>query len=124
MYEDEEPLNSHRDIRKIAVADPAMPHAAWTSREGGDKLFEDILDVEGALRVAMASAAGFYVTDIDKVELGIGELAGRLPEPSASQLRAHAQALRAAIDAKDAPQVRANQAVIVETLTALRKTLA
>ncbi|WP_159977551.1 MULTISPECIES: hypothetical protein [unclassified Novosphingobium] len=128
MYQDDEPLNSLGTPRKFASiksAIPAMPHAGAAS-DGSeeDMLFEDILDIEGPLHLAMNSVAGFGAPAVGQIDKGIGELAGRISDADFAQLRTQAQALNTAIDAGDAAQVRASQAAIIETLTSLRRALA
>jgi len=128
MYQDDEPLNASGTPRKFASikpAAPAVPHAGSTTVEAAeDALFEDILEIEGALRMAMASVAGFGAPATGQVERGIGELAGRIPDEDFVLLRAHAQALTAATDNKDAAQVRSSQVLLVDALTSLRRMLA
>lgn len=87
-------------------------------------LFEDILDIEGALRVALAADADFTPSDLEQMKLGIVDLAGRVPDAVLAQLRTLAGDLQAAVAADDAAQVRASQSALVETLTSLRATLA
>lgn len=82
-----------------------------------DTLFEDILDVEGSLRLTPAPS-------IDHVFHGIEALDGRIPASIMAQLRGEVRDLRAFSEARDDVQASGARTTLVHTLTALRGTLA
>lgn len=92
----------------------------WVHAHARDELFEDILDIEGGVRVAMASVAGFASPGDVEFERGLTLLEGRISKDASLQLRGRAHALRKAVDAKDAAGVRAAQESIIELLAELR----
>jgi hypothetical protein len=127
MYRDEEPRDVARDARKfasIAASSPAEPYGNPTAREARDDLLlEDVLDVEGALRLALAGPVDFDTPATAEIERGVARLAGRIDDEDFARLRMHAIALRTAVGLRDTTQTRTIRASIVEELTALRKGL-
>jgi hypothetical protein len=127
MFRKDEPLKSDHDARKFASIEAGFA-ATSTGADAAeeifeDTLFEDILDIEAALRTAMSAVAGFTAPADDVAERGIAQLAGRIPDEDFTALQAQADALRAAIEAQDAGAVRTGQAAIVDSLVALRNTI-
>jgi hypothetical protein len=128
MFRKDEPLKSDRDVREFASIEAGFatkPHGTNAAEETlEDTLFEDVLDIEAALRTAMSAVAGFSAPADDVVEHGIAQLAGRIADEDFATLSSQADTLRAAVEAQDAAGVRAGQAAIVESLVMLRDTIA
>lgn len=87
-------------------------------------LFEDILDIECPVRLALSSDYGLGEPGMEQIERGIGELAGRIPESCFARLRKDAQALRLSMNTKDLAEARKSQAALTETLVSLRRQFA
>jgi len=124
MYKDDKPLAAPANAANAGAAGAAVAAAPiWSTAQEQDALFEDILDIEGPLRLALASPTGAASPSVSEVETAVAALAKRVPEAIFSQLRIHTQALRVASNDQDKVQVRANQAALVDALASLREAL-
>ncbi|EJL31177.1 hypothetical protein [Novosphingobium sp. AP12] len=118
MFKDGKPTGAANDVGS-AIPTPTQDEE-WAQARERDELFEDILDIEGPMRLAMTAVAGFAQPGIAELDRGLAVLDGRIPEAASLQLRAHANALSAAADANDVTGVRAAQGTIVDMLALLR----
>ncbi|HUD29689.1 MAG TPA: hypothetical protein VMQ93_12510, partial [Novosphingobium sp.] len=117
MFKDDKPTNAANDAANLVPI--IAPDDEWVNIRAHDELFEDVLDIEGPMRVAMTAVAGFSSPGLDEFERGIAVLDGRIPDAACSRLRAEAAVLRATVDAGDAAGVRSAQAAIVDNLASL-----
>ena len=84
-------------------------------------LFEDILDIEGPLRQALAAGDGACAVSLGSLETNLEAMAGRIPADAFDLLQVQ---LRAMHSADDVGALARSRADMVETLTALRRTIA
>jgi hypothetical protein len=133
MYKNDEPRKPGPDAvdaspsmaaggREIGEAEDRAPSDAHVR----DLLFEDILDVEGPLRRALAGSVADPASHrADACTTGllgsIESISVRVDAPIGALLRAQSQDLRAAAEAQDADRLCSAQAALVDTLTILRK---
>jgi hypothetical protein len=119
MFKDDKPLAAANDTAKVSPVDAA--EGDWAMARAEDDLFEDILDIEGPVRSAMTTVAGFTMPGIEDLESGITLLEGRIPDEASTSLNTGAARIRKAVAAGDAAEVRAAQSAVVEMLVALRQ---
>jgi len=87
-----------------------------TSSAIDERLFEDILDLEGALRLTTQATAGLGAPRAGEIEA----LGRQLPEPAGSRLQQFANDIRAATQAGNIMGVREAQLGVIDSLTTLR----
>lgn len=118
MFKDSKPVRGlERAQETVSVAGP---DSEWARARANDELFEDILDIEGSLRIAASAVAGFSTPGGDELEGGLRLLEGRIPMDDYSHIRADADRIHAAAQADDAEGVKAAQTAIVNRLVQLR----
>ncbi|MEE4450602.1 hypothetical protein V2S85_03040 [Novosphingobium resinovorum] len=82
-------------------------------------LFEDILELEGGLRLTTQATAGLGAPRAGEVAaLGL-----RLPEPASSTLQELSERIRTATQAGDLGAIRESQLAVIEALAELRSML-
>lgn len=131
MYENDEPLKAApisadaspkaQSPKLQAILEPQDRAPSVARKE--DLLFEDILDVEGPLRTALAGTTG-DVVPADACTTGvlgsIESISVRVDAPVGVLLRAQSQDLHLAAEAGDADRLRIALAALVDTLSTLR----
>jgi hypothetical protein len=130
MYKNDEPRKSKPGALDTSAGVPAVEAASLEVHERApsvarveDLLFEDILDVEGPLRRALAGAvAGAATRDACTTAIlgSIESISVRVDAPIGALLRAQAQDFRAAAETTDADRLHIAQSALVDTLAALR----
>lgn len=110
MHQDDEPLATAGNPGAIGLA----PAAAVD-----EQLFEDILDLEGALRLTTQATAGIGAPRAGEIEA----LGWRVPNPTASRLLALATEIRNATQSADVLRVREAQLAVIDALVDLRAAL-
>ncbi|MFC0204556.1 hypothetical protein [Novosphingobium soli] len=126
IHKNEQPLEGAA-AAEIGTSGPLAgqaPERGPSPALAAETLFEDILDVEGAVRLAMNSDAGLRTERVEEVAEGLTTLEDRLAPEAAAQLHSALEALREAVAIRDIPQVRVQQAAIVEALVTARESLA
>ncbi|WP_156799895.1 hypothetical protein [Novosphingobium resinovorum] len=112
MQHDDEPLNA-------AATTPSGPEAVAAQGVTIDEhLFEDILDLEGALRLSTQATAGLGAPRATEIVM----LGRKLPEPSAAKMQVLADEVRKATQAGDLARVRECHLHVIDTLVSLRTT--
>ncbi|MGF7156284.1 hypothetical protein [Novosphingobium gossypii] len=110
MHHDDEPLATAGNPGAIGLA----PAAAVD-----EHLFEDILDLEGALRLTTQATAGIGAPRAGEIEA----LGWRVPNPTAARLLALATEIRTATQSADVLRVREAQLAVIDALVGLRAAL-
>ncbi|MYL97609.1 hypothetical protein GR702_07455 [Novosphingobium sp. FGD1] len=121
MFKDSKPVRGFEHAQETVSV--ARPDGEWAQARANDELFEDILDIEGSLRIAASAVSGFSMPGGDELESGLRLLEGRIPMDDYSQMRADADRVRAAAQADDAEGVKAAQTAIVNRLVQLRNAI-
>lgn len=112
MHQDDEPLSA-------AATTPSGPEAVAAQDSSIDEhLFEDILDLEGALRLSTQATAGLGAPRAVEIET----LGSKLPQPAATQMQDLAGEVRKATQAGDLARVRECHLQVIDTLVSLRTT--
>lgn len=109
----------HQDDEPLATASRPDAIKPVQAEAVDERLFEDILDVEGALRLSTQATAGIGAPRAGEIEA----LSWRLPGPAAARLLALAAEIRAATQATDVHRVRNAQLSVIETLEKLRASI-
>jgi hypothetical protein len=140
MYNNDEPREPGPGAVDVSPAIPAARREigepldrAPSAAHVRDVLFEDILDVEGPLRLALARGcvapvasttpgpAAYREDACTTLLLGsIESISVRVDAPIGALLRAQSQDLQAAAEALDANRLSCAQSALVDTLAALR----
>lgn len=110
MHHDDEPLEA-----AVPSRDPAVASGASID----ERLFEDILDLEGALRLTTQATAGIGAPRAQEIEA----LGWRVPEPAAARLLALSTEIRSATRDGNIAAVRKAQLGVIEALVTLRTSL-
>lgn len=112
MHQDDEPLNA-------AATTPSGPEAVAAQGVTIDEhLFEDILDLEGALRLSTQATAGLGAPRATEIEM----LGHKLPQPAAAKMQDLAGEVRKATQKGDLARVRECHLQVIDTLVLLRTT--
>ncbi|PNU02562.1 hypothetical protein [Novosphingobium guangzhouense] len=116
MHQNDEPLDAAATTPGLeAVAAQVVPAGTVID----EHLFEDILELEGALRLSTTATAGIgapRATDIEK-------LADELPQAITARLQELADGVRSATIAGDLTKIRECHLDVIDTLVALRAAL-
>lgn len=114
MQQDDEPLGGVTTPSGAPEIKGAGP--GGTASAIDERLFEDILDLEGALRLTTQATAGLGAPRAGEIEA----LGRQLPEPAGSRLQQFANDIRSATQAGNIMGVREAQLGVIDSLTALR----